>query len=76
MKSYKAFVILGWVLFLGLVFGWVAFQINYSKDHHIYLSTDDFIYYHDCGYGHCIETTDEEGTKCFYCTHCEENIYK
>lgn len=64
------------IIFLLLVAGWMIFQINYSKDHHVFLSTDDGIWYHDCGYGFCRETTDENGVKCFYCTHCEENIYK
>lgn len=63
-------------IFILFCIGFMLFQINYSKDHHLYLSTDDGIWYHDCGYGFCRETTDENGVKCFYCTHCEENIYK
>ena len=63
-------------IFILFCIGFMLFQINWSKDHHIYLSTDNGIYYHDCGYGYCIEQKDSEDVRCFYCTHCEEIYYK
>ena len=68
--------ILGVIIFVALVVGYIIFQTSWSKDHHIYLNADNGVYYHDCGYGYCIEQEDENGNKCFYCTHCDEVYYK